>query len=125
MMSGRETVAKWMGQAAGMASSVSVIGGLSGIVASLVALWMLGLDVVSISSPFQLYVSRSIMGIGWALVGLLGGVMVGRDPKVPATFAIAGAVGGVLTLGSYFVVPGVLMLAGGVLFFLRKRSRQP
>ena len=100
--------------------SVVVIGGLTAFIGMFVALWIIGLDFVLGFGREGILISRPLVGMWLALMGVLGGVMTWKDSKIPGLFAFATGVGGFLTIPIYFTAGGVLLVIGGVLMMTSK-----
>ena len=100
--------------------SVVVIGGLTAFIGMFVALWIIGLDFVLGFGREGILISRPLVGMWLALMGVLGGVMTWKDSKIPGLFAFATGVGGFLTIPIYFTAGGVLLVIGAVLMMTSK-----
>lgn len=115
-------VAVWWYRALRLAGPLGLIGGVAGLVASGVAIYFDGLAAVVITAPVRILISNTLLGVAWALMGIMGSIMHGRDPKVGSSFMMAGGIGGLVSIPGYFFAPAALLLAGGILQFFKKES---
>ena len=99
---------------------IAVAGGLAAFIGMFVALWIIGMDFVIGFGGQGLLISRPLVGMWLALMGVLGGVMTWKDSKVPGLFAFACGVGGFLTIPVYFTAGGILLVVGSVLMVTSK-----
>ena len=97
-----------------------IAGGLTAFISMFVALWVIGMDFVLGFGKEGILISRPLVGMWLALMGVLGGVMSWRDSKVPGLFALATGIGGFLTIPIYFTAGGVLLVLGAVLMMASK-----
>lgn len=107
----------------GTASLVlGIVGGVFGILAGLLAMMVGG-----IGSAFEADGSGSIAGLGFAAImlgvlGIIGGALSHRNPgKASLLQAIAGFFG-FIAISLFWVLAGVLLLAGALMAFLSYRS---
>ena len=100
--------------------AVVIAGGLAALIGMSVALWVIGMDFVLGFGREGILISRPLVGMWLALMGILGGVMTWKDAKVPGSFAFATGVGGFLTIPIYFAAGGALLILGAVLMIASK-----
>ena len=98
-----------------MARSVAVAGGVLGVVGVLIAMAVSGLDFVLVIRDENIEVSRTLVGMSWGLVGVLGGVMGWSNPKVPGVVMLVSGVAGIITMPAYFSGGGVLLLVAAAM----------
>ena len=65
-----------------MSRLLAVGGGLVGLLGVLVGILITGLDFVLVIKDENIEVSRTLVGMSWGLVGILGGVMSWKNPRV-------------------------------------------
>ena len=75
----RPWIATWLHEfvrtRAGVGRLLAVCGGLAGLGGVLVAIFVTGLDFVLVVKDENIEVSRTLVGMSRALVGILGGIM--------------------------------------------------
>ncbi len=106
----------------GLALPLALTGSSLAVIASLVSIGVMGLDAIIINEPVELRVSRTVLGIAWGFVSLMGCAMTWQNFKVPAFVIMLGAVGGLVAIPSYFAAPSIFMLLGGMLYFFQKKK---
>ena len=105
-----------------MAQLLAVSGGLAGLIGVLVAIFVTGLDFVLVIEEENIEVSKTLVGMSWALVGLLGGVMSWGNPRIPGLFMLVSGVAGLITIPIYFVAGGILLLLGAIMALTEKKA---
>ena len=76
----------------------------------LVAITINGLDLVLVIKDENIEISRTLVGMAWAMVGILGGVMAWRSPTIPGLVMAVAGVAGIVTIPVYFAAGGILLL---------------
>ena len=100
---------------------LAVVGGLVGMLGVLGAIVISGLDFVLVVKDENIEASRSLVGMSWGLVGILGGVMKWGDIRIPGLVMLLGGVAGLVTMPAYFSVGGVILIAAAALAFSSRR----
>ena len=122
----RSWIATWLHEfvrtRAGVGRLLAVCGGLAGLGGVLVAIFVTGLDFVLVVKDENIEVSRTLVGMSWALVGILGGIMKWRNTRIPALFMLLAGLAGLFTMPAYFAVGGLLLIAGGLIAFVTQPS---
>ena len=103
-----------------LARLLAVAGGLVALVGVLVAIFVTGLDFILVIQEEDIEISRTLVGMGWALVGVLGGIMSWTHPRVPGAFMLMAGVAGLVTIPEYFSVGGALLIVGSLMAFSSK-----
>ena len=111
----REKTARFLG----------VSGGLVGFAGILVAITVNGLDFVLVIKDENIEVSRTLVGMAWAMVGILGAIMAWRNPTIPGLVMAAGGVAGIVTLPAYFAAGGTLLLLAALLALTSSSGASP
>ena len=89
---------------------LGVTGGIAGFVGILVAITFNGLDLVLVIKDENIEISRTLVGMAWAMVGILGAIMWWRNSTIPGLVIAVGGVAGIVTIPVYFAAGGVLLL---------------
>lgn len=102
---------------------LGIVGGVFGILAGLLAMMVGG-----IGSAFEAEGSGSVVGLGFAAImlgvlGIIGGALSNRSPGTASILQIIAAIGGFIAVSLFWVLSGVLLIAGGVMAFLARRKR--
>lgn len=99
---------------------LGLIGGIFGILFAFVALFIGGLG-----SAFEAEGASTIIGLGWvavllSIVGIIGSVAVRGKGIVGGILMLVAAVGGVICISAFYILPGILLLIGGFMGVFRK-----
>ncbi|MBG9721770.1 hypothetical protein BK735_21540 [Bacillus mycoides] len=99
---------------------LGLIGGIFGIICAFIALLIGGMG-----AAFEAEGANTIIGLGWGAVGLsilgiVGSVMVRGKAKVGGIMMTVAAIGGFICISIVYLLPGVLLLIGGLMGILRK-----
>jgi len=99
---------------------LGLIGGIFGILGAILALMVGGLG-----AAFEAEGANSIIGLGWAAVGLsilgiVGSVVVKSKAKAGGIMMTIAAIGGFISIFVFYILPGILLLIGGLMGIFRK-----
>lgn len=99
---------------------LGLIGGIFGILCAFIALFIGGLG-----SALEADGANTVIGLGWGAVGLsilgiVGSVMVRGKAKVGGIMMTVAAIGGFICISAIYLLPGVLLLIGGLMGIFRK-----
>ncbi|MGM7432606.1 DUF4064 domain-containing protein [Bacillus pacificus] len=99
---------------------LGLIGGIFGIICAFIALLIGGMG-----AAFEAEGANTIIGLGWGAVGLsilgiVGSVMVRSKAKAGGIMMTIAAIGGFICISIFFLLPGVLLLIGGLMGIFRK-----
>nr|WP_088325605.1 DUF4064 domain-containing protein [Bacillus cereus] len=99
---------------------LGLIGGIFGIICAFIALLIGGMG-----AAFEADGANTIIGLGWGAVGLsilgiVGSVMVRSKAKAGGIMMTVAAIGGFICISIFFLLPGVLLLIGGLMGIFRK-----
>jgi len=98
---------------------LGLIGGIFGIISGVMALMMgsIGSAVGSGSGGL------GTLG-GWAIalsvLGIIGACMVSSKSKIGGWFMTISAIGGTICVSAFYILPGILLIIGGLMALLRK-----
>lgn len=101
---------------------LGLIGGIFGILCAFIALFIGGLG-----SALEADGANTVIGLGWGAVGLsvlgiVGSVMVRSKAKVGGIMMTVAAIGGFICISVIYLLPGVLLLIGGLMGIFRKNK---
>lgn len=99
---------------------LGLIGGIFGILCAFIALFIGGLG-----SALEADGANTVIGLGWGAVGLsvlgiVGSVMVRSKAKAGGIMMTVAAIGGFICISLIYLLPGVLLLIGGLMGIFRK-----
>jgi hypothetical protein len=99
---------------------LGLIGGIFGILCAFIALFIGGLG-----SALETDGANTVIGLGWgavalSILGIVGSVMVRSKAKVGGIMMTVAAIGGFICISLIYLLPGVLLLIGGLMGIFRK-----
>ncbi|MCU5023751.1 DUF4064 domain-containing protein [Bacillus cereus] len=99
---------------------LGLIGGVFGIICAFVALLIGGMG-----AAFEANGANTVIGLGWgavalSILGIVGSVMVRSKAKVGGIMMTVAAIGGFICISIIYLLPGVLLLIGGLMGIFRK-----
>ncbi|AKE15094.1 MAG TPA: DUF4064 domain-containing protein [Bacillus sp. (in: Bacteria)] len=101
---------------------LGLIGGIFGIICAFVALLIGGMG-----AAFEADGANTVIGLGWgavalSILGIVGSVMVRSKAKVGGIMMTVAAIGGFICISIIYLLPGVLLLIGGLMGIFRKNK---
>ncbi|EIJ79177.1 hypothetical protein PB1_16509 [Bacillus methanolicus PB1] len=99
---------------------LGLLGGIFGFIGAFMALFIGGVDAAFSSSG-----TSEVIGLGWAAVilsilGIIGSVVVKSKAKFGGILMLISAIGGVISISMFYILPGVLLLIAGLMGIFRK-----
>lgn len=99
---------------------LGLVGGIFGILCAFIALFIGGLG-----SALEADGANTVIGLGWgavalSILGIVGSVMVRSKAKVGGIMMTVAAIGGFICISIIYLLPGVLLLIGGLMGIFRK-----
>lgn len=87
----------------------------------------IALFIGGLGSALEADGADSIIGLGWGAVGLsilgiVGSVMVKSKAKVGGIMMTIAAIGGLICISMFYILPCVLLLIGGLMGIFRKEK---
>ncbi|VEF46206.1 membrane protein [Bacillus freudenreichii] len=99
---------------------LGLLGGIFGFFGAILALFIGGVDAAISSSG-----SSEIIGLGWAaiflsILGIVGAVLVKGRSKAGGIMMLISAIGGLISISLFYLLPFVLLLIAGLMGIFRK-----
>jgi len=101
---------------------LGIIGGVFGIIASLLTLLFGGIGSVFDAAGAEGIVARSFFAVFVGVVAIVGGALALRYPKVSAVLQLITGVVGLSLIGLFWIFSVILLLAGALLAFLGRKT---
>lgn len=104
---------------------LGIIGGVLGIIAGILAMIIGG-----VGAAFEADDARMIGGLGFfaiifGIVGIVGGALASRSPKLAAILELAAGILGFIVVSMFWIPAGLCLIIGALLAFLsRKHTSQ-
>lgn len=99
-----------------------IIGGLAGFGGALFALFVGGIDAAFSSTGNSSIIGLGLSAVAFSLIGLVGGALVLKKPKLSGWMMIVSAVGGLISISWGYVIAFLVLLVGGILGLLGQRE---
>lgn len=99
---------------------LGVIGGIFGVLFGMFAVMVGGIgdafDVSEASTVSSLGLGAVILGV----LGIVGGAVVNKNKKMAGGLMLACGILGFIAISMFWIIPGLLLIIGGILTFLTK-----
>ncbi len=102
---------------------LGLLGGIFGFFGAFFALTFGAIDTAFSGT------SSSVTGLGWSallfsILGIIGAALVkSKKVKLAGWLMVIAAVGGVISISFFYILPGLLLLIGGLMALLRKEQK--
>jgi hypothetical protein len=101
---------------------LGLLGGIFGVIGAILALVVGGVDAAFNGKS-------DIIGLGWgavflSLLGIIGSVVVKFKPKLGGILMLVAAIGGIICISAFYILPGILLLIGGLMGVFRKEKNE-
>ena len=100
---------------------LGIIGAVFGIIAALLALTLGGIGAALEASGAGGIAARAFVAVLVGVLGIVGGALALRYPKVAAGLQLISAVVGLILIGLFWIFSAILLLLGALLAFLGRR----
>lgn len=99
---------------------LGLIGGIFGFFGAVI-----GLAIGGLGGAFGASEASTIMSLAWvailfAILGIVGSVVVKSKAKLGGTFMLVSAIGGLICISFFYLLPFVLLLIGGLMGLIKK-----
>lgn len=99
---------------------LGLIGGIFGFIGAIMALMVGGID-----AAFSDNGTSEVTGLGWgaflfSILAIVGSVVVKSKARLGGILLIVAAIGGVISISMFYLVPAVLIFIGGLMGVIRK-----
>ncbi len=98
---------------------LGLIGGIFGIISGFMAMMMGGIGTAVGSGSGGLG-TLGIWAILFSILGIVGSVTVKSKSKVGGWFMTVAAVGGTISVSMFYILPGILLIIGGLMALIKK-----
>lgn len=98
---------------------LGLIGGIFGIISGFMAMMMGGIGKAVGSGSGGLG-TLGVWAILFSILGIVGAVTVKSKSKIGGWFMIIAAVGGTISVSMFYILPGILLIIGGLMGLIKK-----
>ncbi|PED43145.1 DUF4064 domain-containing protein [Bacillus cereus] len=99
---------------------IGLIGEIFGIIFAFIALLIGGIGAAFEADGANSIITFSWMAIGLSTLGIVGSVKVKGNAKAGGIMMTIAAIGGFICIFMFYILPGVLLLIGGLMGIFRK-----
>lgn len=99
---------------------LGLIGGIFGIISSLMAMFIGGAATAFGSSHGSTITGSALIALIVSILGIVGSVLSSKQTMLAGIFLIAAAIIGFICIFMFYILPGILLLIGGIMCFARK-----
>lgn len=102
---------------------LGIIGGIAGFGGALFALFVGGVDASFSASGTSSIIGLGVTAIFFSLLGLVGGALALKKPKVAGIMMLISAIGGVISISWGYVVAFPVLLVAGILALIGQKEK--
>ncbi|MFD3157155.1 DUF4064 domain-containing protein [Haloimpatiens sp. FM7330] len=99
---------------------LGLIGGILGIICGIAAMGIGGLGDAFGAEGANAVGSLGIVAIVLSILGIVGAIIVRSKAKLGGGFMTIAAVGGVICVSALYILPGILLIIGGLMGLFKK-----
>lgn len=101
---------------------LGIIGGIFGIFGAIFAIIFGGIGAAFGAGNMILWLGFSAMI--FSIIGLVGSTITKGKKKLGGWLMIGSAVGGTISISAFYILPGLLLLIGGIMALARKEDKK-
>ncbi|WP_433945680.1 DUF4064 domain-containing protein [Paenibacillus sp. SN-8-1] len=105
--------------------AMGLIAGIFGIIASIIALMVGGVDAAFSSSGTSSITGLGISALIFSILGIVASALTKSKPKLAGWLMLVSGVGGVISISMFYILSGVLFVVGGFMGILSKKKPDP
>lgn len=104
---------------------LGIIGGVLGIIAGIAAMMIGGIGVAFEAEGAGMIGGLGFFAIIFGIVGIVGGALANRSPKLSAILELAAGLLGFIAISMFWIPAGLCLIAGALLAFLGRKHQPP
>ncbi|WP_411552178.1 DUF4064 domain-containing protein [Paenibacillus lautus] len=104
--------------------AMGLIAGIFGIIASIIALFIGGVDAAFSDSGSSSITGLAISAMLFSILGIIGAAMAKAKPKVAGVIMLVSGIAGFISISMFYILSGVLFIIGGFMGILSKKNAQ-
>ncbi|CAI6067947.1 hypothetical protein PAECIP112173_02057 [Paenibacillus sp. JJ-100] len=102
--------------------AMGLIAGIFGIIASIVALMIGGIDAAFSDSGTSSVTGLAISALLFSILGIVGSAMSNSKPKLAGWFMLVSGIAGFISISMFYILSGVLFIVAGFMGVLSKKK---
>lgn len=99
---------------------LGLIGAIFGFIGAIIVIFLGGIDTALTGSTTIVF--SAWLALFMSIVGLVGAIMVRSKAKMGGILMIISAIAGIICIFVFYLVPGILLLIGGLMGFFRNEK---
>lgn len=99
---------------------LGLIGGIFGIIGGVLAMGVGGAAAAFGASGGNTVGSLGVLAIVFSILGIVGAVVVRSKGKLGGLFMTIAAIGGVISISAFYILPGILLIIPGLMGLIKK-----
>lgn len=104
--------------------AMGLIAGIFGIIASIIALFIGGVDAAFSDSGSSSITGLAISAMLFSILGIIGAAMAKAKPKVAGIIMLVSGIAGLISISMFYILSAVLFVVGGFMGILSKKNAQ-
>jgi len=101
---------------------LGLIGGIFGVFSGFFGMIIGGVDAAFSASGQSDIIGLGVGAIILSILGIIGSVVVKFKPKLGGMFMTIAAIGGIICISMFYILPGILLIIGGLMGLFRKNK---
>ncbi|OMG02699.1 hypothetical protein BK146_00985 [Paenibacillus sp. FSL R7-0333] len=102
--------------------AMGLIGGITGIIASLLAMAIGGVDAAFSDSGTSSITGLAVSALLFSILGIVGSAFSKSKPKLAGYLMLVSGVAGAISISLFYVLSGVLLIVAGFMGVLSKKK---
>lgn len=104
--------------------AMGLIAGIFGIIASIIAIFVGGVDAAFSDSGTSSIIGLGISAMLFSILGIVGAAMAKPKPKLAGILMIISGIAGFISISMFYILSGILFIIGGFMGILGKKDVQ-
>lgn len=101
---------------------LGLIGGIFGVIAGIMALFLGGVGSALGAEGASTIGGLGVGAIVLSILGIIGSVLVRSKAKLGGLFMTIAAIGGIICVSAFYILPGILLIIPGLMGLFKKVS---
>jgi hypothetical protein len=99
---------------------LGLIGGIFGATSAVIAMFIGGVDAAFSSTGTSDIIGLGILALILSILGIVGASIVKMKSVLGGIFMLIAAIGGIICISAFYILPGVLLGIAGLMGVIRK-----
>lgn len=103
--------------------AMGLVGGIFGIIASLIAMFVGGIDAAFSDSGTSSITGAAVAALLFSVLAIIGSAMSKSKPKLAGWFMLISGVAGIICIFMLYILSGILLIVAGFMGILSKKRK--